>query len=85
LGKAKAPGSSYGDEVILDVALSKYCDLIPVERYAMMAARQGLKGLPSNSLINVTHFLADFITPAYHKLLLEIRSSEVIQADEFTR
>jgi len=77
-----APGSSYGDEVILDVALSKYCDLIPVERYAMMAARQGLKGLPSNSLINVTHFLADFITPAYQKLLLEIRSSEVIQADE---
>lgn len=77
-----APGSSYGDEVIMDVALSKYCDLIPVERYAMMAARQGLKGLPSNSLINVTHFLADFINPAYQKLLLEIRSSEVIQADE---
>ena len=24
-----APGSSYGDEVIVDVALSKYCDLIP--------------------------------------------------------
>ncbi len=77
-----APGSSYGDEVIVDVALSKYCDLIPVERYPMIAARQGLKGLPSNSLINVTHFLADFINPAYQKLLLEIRFSEVIQADE---
>jgi transposase len=77
-----APGSSYGDEVILDVSLSKFCDLIPVERYAMMASRQGMKDLPSNSLINLTHFLADFAREAYEKLPLEIKNSGVIQADE---
>jgi len=77
-----APGSSYGDEVILDVSLSKFCDLIPVERYAMMAGRQGVKDLPSNSLINLTHFLAEFARPAYEKLPREIKSSGVIQADE---
>ena len=29
-------GSTYSDEMILDVSLSKYCDLIPVERQAAM-------------------------------------------------
>ncbi len=79
-----APGSSYGDDVILDVSLSKFCDLIPVERYAMMASRQGMKDLPSNSLINLTHFLADFVRPAYEKLPLEVKASEAIEADETT-
>ena len=32
------PGSSYSDEMVLGVALSKYCDLIPMERYPMMAS-----------------------------------------------
>jgi len=79
-----APGSSYGDEVILDVSLSKFCDLIPMERYAMMAGRQGMKDLPSNSLINLTHFLAEFLRPIYEKLLNEIKNSLVVQADETT-
>jgi transposase len=79
-----APGSSYGDEVILDVSLSKFCDLIPIERYSMMAGRQGMKDLPSNSLINLTHFLADFARVAYTRLLREIKDSLVIQADETT-
>lgn len=35
-------GSSYSDEMILDVVLSKYCDLIPIERYVQMASRGGL-------------------------------------------
>ena len=26
-------GSSYSDEMIMDVVLSKYCDLIPMQRY----------------------------------------------------
>jgi transposase len=30
-------GSTYSDEMILDVVLSKYCDLIPMERYVKMA------------------------------------------------
>jgi transposase len=79
-----ASGSSYGDDLIVDVSLSKFCDLIPIERYAMMASRQGVKNLPANSLIGLTHFLAEFIRPVYEKLLLEIKGSRVIQADETT-
>jgi transposase len=52
------PGSSYGDEVILDVSLSKYCDLLPVERYVNIADRLGVKNLPANSLIGLTHSLS---------------------------
>jgi hypothetical protein len=40
------PGSSYSDSFILDVALSKYCDLIPVERFCAMAERQGCEDAP---------------------------------------
>ncbi|NJM09544.1 MAG: hypothetical protein HC883_01190 [Bdellovibrionaceae bacterium] len=50
-------GSTYSDEMILDVSLSKYCDLIPIERYAQMASRGGVKDLPANSLIDLTHHL----------------------------
>lgn len=75
-------GSSYSDEMIVDVALSKYCDLIPVERYVQMAARGGVKGLPSNTLIQGTHNLADFLTPVYEKIKAEVLSSKVLHADE---
>lgn len=40
------PGSSYSDAMILDVNLSKYCDLVPIDRYATIAGREGLKDLP---------------------------------------
>lgn len=42
-----APGSSYSDEMIIDVALSKYCDLIPIERYSSIAGRSGMIDLTS--------------------------------------
>lgn len=35
------PGGSYSDGLIVDATLSKYCDLIPMERYCEMAARGG--------------------------------------------
>jgi len=76
------PGSSYSDEMVVDVALSKYCDLIPVERYTQMAARDGVKGLPANTLIQSTHNLADFLTPIYEKIKSEVLNSKVIHADE---
>jgi transposase len=31
------PGSTYNDEMLIDTAISKYCDLIPIERKAAMA------------------------------------------------
>ena len=76
------PGSSYSDEMVLDVGLSKYCDLIPMERYAMMAERNGPVGLPANSLIGLTHHLANFLKGIYIKLQVEVQSSVVVHADE---
>ena len=76
------PGSSLSDEMAIDVAMSKYCDLIPVERYANMAAREGLKDLPPQSLIETTHNLADFVKPAYDKSKEELLKSKVLHADE---
>ena len=43
------PGSAYSDELTVDATLSKYCDLIPMERYCDMAARQGFPGIPPHS------------------------------------
>lgn len=76
------PGSSYSDEMMIDVALSKYCDLIPIERYAEIAARQGMMGLPPQSLIELTHKLATFLEGAYDKCKEEVLSQKVIHADE---
>jgi transposase len=76
------PGSALSDELIIDVALSKYCDLIPIERYAAMAARQGLQELPPQSLIEGTHNLADFVEPAYEQVKEEILQPKVLHADE---
>lgn len=75
-------GSSYSDEMIQDVALSKYCDLIPIERYSAIAGRGGIKDLPPQSLIEVTHYLADFVKGAYGKLRSEILNAHVLHADE---
>jgi len=76
------PGSSYSDEMVVDVAMSKYCDLIPIERYSKIAGRNGLMDLPPQSLIKLTHNLANFVESAYEKLRIEIISSKVVSADE---
>jgi transposase len=76
------PGSTYSDEMIVDVALSKYCDLIPIERYVAMAARGGVKDLPPQSLIEVTHGLADFVSAAYTRIKKGVLASRVLGADE---
>lgn len=75
-------GSSYSDEMVVDAALSKYCDLIPVERYVQMADRGGVKGLPANSLIEGTHNLAGFLDPVYRKIKDEVMNSKILHADE---
>jgi transposase len=75
-------GSAYSDEMIMDVALSKYCDLIPIERYVAMASRSGVSDIPPHSLINLTHQFADFIEGVYKLLKTEILNSRVLRADE---
>ena len=76
------PGGAYSDELMIDTAVSKYCDLIPIERLARMAAREGLSELPAQSLIEGTHQLADFIRSAYDRLKNEMLSASVWHADE---
>jgi transposase len=76
------PGSGYSDEMIIDVALSKYCDLIPIDRYKSIAGRAGLKDIPPQSLIQLTHDLADFFESAYKKIKLEVLDAKVLHADE---
>jgi transposase len=76
------PGGSYSDELIVDVAVSKYCDLIPIERYCKMAGRGGLQGLPPHSLIQASHRLAEFLGPVFDRVKAEALATEVLLADE---
>jgi transposase len=75
-------GSTYSDEMIQDVSLSKYCDLIPIERYVAMAGRGNLMDLPPQSLIELTHFFADFVSGAYSLSKKRVMLSRVLNADE---
>lgn len=68
--------------MMIDVALAKYCDLIPMERYAAIAGRLGVKGLPPQSLIESSHYLSEYVRAAYNKLKEEILRSLVLHADE---
>lgn len=76
------PSSNYGDSFIIDVTLSKFCDLIPMERYVQIAARNGIVGLPPQSLIGLTHHLAEFLQRVYLKIKTEVLSSHLLLADE---
>jgi transposase len=76
------PGSTYSDEMILDVVLSKYCDLIPIERYATMAQRSGVMDLPPQSLIELTHSFADFASSIYLGIKSEVQNARVVHGDE---
>ena len=76
------PGGSYSDNLIIDATLSKYCDLIPMERYCQMAARSGLQGLPPHSLIKASFALADYLRDVYLLIKAETLATKVLLADE---
>jgi transposase len=59
-----APGSIYSDEVIIYWALSKYVQFIPIGRMAAISKLEGFD-FPANSMIETTHYLADFLEIAY--------------------
>ena len=71
------PGGSYSDNLIIDATLSKYCDLIPVERYCQMAARSGLPGLPPHSLIRASFALSTFLKKVYQLIKTEALATAV--------
>lgn len=77
-------GGAYSDEIAIDVAISKYCDHLPVERYVNQAERAGLIGVSPQSLIEQTHFLADFVEkPVYYRIKGSVQGDEaVLFADE---
>jgi transposase len=78
------PGGTYSDDLIIDAALSKHLDLIPMERYCQMAARSGVEGLPPNSLIAASMKLAEFLRPVYERIRAEILDTQLLLADETT-
>lgn len=78
------PGGTYSDQLIIDSAMSKYLDLIPMERYCQMAARSGVEGLPPNSLIAASMKLAQFLRPVYERITTETLDTQLLLADETT-
>lgn len=76
------PGGAYSDEMIIDVTMTKFLDLLPIDRYTKIAEREGLEGLPANSLINTTHKLADLVEPVYKIIKTEALNEDVTHADE---
>lgn len=76
------PGGSYSDEMIVDASLSKFCDLIPMDRYSKMAGRGGLPGLPPHSLIQASFKLAEFLLGVYQLIKEETLHTSVLFADE---
>lgn len=76
------PGGSYSDDLIVDATLSKYCDLVPMDRYTKMAGRSGLQDLPPHSLIKASFRLADFMVNIYELIKREVLADSVLRADE---
>jgi len=75
---------SYSDDMVVDVSLSKYLDLIPMERYATIAGRLGVMDLPPQSLIGLSHNLANFVEAAADKCKDETTAAKVLRGDETT-
>jgi transposase len=76
------PGGQFSDSVAIDVAIAKYADHLPIERYVRQAERAGLVGVNPQTLIEQTHFLADFLEPVYRRLKGSIGQSRYLHSDE---
>ena len=76
------PGGSYSDALMVDVSIAKYFDLMPIQRYIRAAERSGIHGLPSASLIECTHVLAQRLRAVYRLLKQEVLRNKVLHADE---
>jgi transposase len=78
------PGSSYSDDFVIDASLSKFCDLIPLERYCAIAARSDMPGIPPASVIALIVRFAFFLKPVFELVRKETLDAEVLCADETT-
>jgi len=75
------PGSSLGDELAIDVAVSKYHDHLPIERYCKQCQRLGFDVHPQ-TLIDQTHYLAQAMQPVYQGLNDQVQAARTLHADE---
>lgn len=75
------PGSIYSDEVIIYWALSKYVQFIPIGRMAAISKLEGFD-FPANSMIETTHYLADFLEIVYWQCKDELLLEKQLKADE---
>ena len=75
-------GGSYSDDMIIDATVTKFCDLMPMERYCQIAARSGLLGLPPHSLIAATMKLSVFLKSVYDRIKAQTLIAKVLLADE---
>ena len=76
------PGGSFSDNLMIDVSIAKYSDLMPIQRYIRAAERCGVEGLPSASVIECTHVLAQRFRGVYRLLKQELLREKVLHADE---
>ena len=75
------PGSIYGNDVLIDLAVSKFYELIPLGRLARISKMAGF-AFPANSMIECTHFLASFLEIVYDMCREEILLAKDLRADE---
>ena len=76
------PGGAFSDALTIDVAVAKYCDLMPIQRFVKAAERMGIKDLPHQSLIESTHQLSQFVRSVYRLIKQEVLLAKVLHADE---
>lgn len=77
------PGGRYSVDFAIYVAISKYCDHLPLERQVRMMARDGLV-VTSQTLWDQIEQLAWVVEPAMPRLLSHVLGHGVVGADETT-
>ena len=74
-------GQRYSPEFAVEVAISKYCDHLPLERQARVMRREGLD-IASQTLWDQIEALATVLQPTYEALRRHVLAAPVIGADE---
>jgi transposase len=80
-GRPDVRGQRYSPEFAVEVAISKYCDHLPLERQTRVMRREGLE-VESQTLWDQIEALATVLKPTYEALRRHVLSAPVIGADE---
>ncbi|MDB5098198.1 MAG: hypothetical protein JWM80_2619 [Cyanobacteria bacterium RYN_339] len=74
-------GGRYSPSLVIEVAMAKYADHLPLERQAHIMKRDGLR-VDSQTLWDQLDLLADYLQATYEAIIAEILTHPVIHADE---